>query len=205
MPLTPNRAARIIQKSVRKRILPIRPRPVYTHQPLSNAVLKLLVAHGGLTPANVRALGNATRKPNNWEIQAIQNNNVRKRREAAAGRKPKIGPKAMYPTHFKFLRAIDRARRWYATHPNAANLRNNFPILNQKLVNLRKEVLRNLRHGVNNTHGVNKNNISINFRANNNGVVNKNTVVIFYDVVNGNGYVAMNVNMRPGGGITWEW
>lgn len=201
MPLTPNRAARIIQKSVRKRLLPIRPRPVRTRQPFSNAILKLLVAHGGLTPANVRALGNATRKLNNWEIQAIQNNNMRKRREAAAGRKPKIGPKASYPTHFKFLHAIERARRWYATHPNAQNLRNNFPGLNQKMLNLRKEVLRNLRHGVNNTHGVNKNDTSIHFRSNN----NRNVVTIFYDPESANGFVAMNINLRPGGGITWEW
>lgn len=168
-------AATKIQKAVRKHIrhrLTVKPRQVIHHNPLaSHRLLSLIAPH--LSPANLRSLANATRAPAPFEVRAMQNANVaRRRREAAEvviGRLPKIGPRPNYSVQMKMLRMIDAARSSVATN---ANLRREAPNLNRRLAMLRNDILRKLNHRTINTshkHNINHRTFSrINVGTNNN-------------------------------------
>jgi hypothetical protein len=168
-------AATKIQKFIRKRIshrLPVRPRPVIHHNPLANhRLLSLIAPH--LSPANLRSLANATRAPAPFEVRAMQNSNVARRRreaaEVAIGRLPKIGPKPNYSIQMKMLRMIDAARTVAARN---ASLRRNAPNLNRRLAMLRNDILRKLNHrttSTSHTHTINNNIFSrVNVGTNNN-------------------------------------
>jgi hypothetical protein len=200
-------AATKIQKAVRKHIrhrLTVKPRPVIHHNPMANHLLLNLIARH-LAPANVRSLANATRPPAAFEVRAMQNANVARRRreaaEVAAGRLPKIGPKLTYPIQMKMLRMIDAARAVVARN---ASLRRNAPNLNRRLVMLRNDILRKLNHRTTNTthnHTVNNNTFSrIGVGTNNNnnrGFIHiRNVLVRKPNNVENNGrnWVGGNVN-----------
>lgn len=202
-------AATKIQKAVRKRIrhrLTVKSRPVIHHNPLaSHRLLSLIAPH--LSPANLRSLANATRAPAPFEVRAMQNANVaRRRREAAEvtkGRLPKIGPKLIYPVQMKMLRMIDTARAYVATN---ANLRRNAPNLNRRLVMLRNDILRKLNHRTTNTthnHNVNNNTFSrIGVGTNNNnnrGFIHLRNVIVRKP----NNAANNNENNWVGGGVNF--
>lgn len=167
-------AAIKIQKFIRKRIshrLPVRPRPVIHHNPIANQTILRLVSRF-LSPNNIRSLANATRAPAPFEVRAMQNANVNRRRreaaEVARGRLPKIGPKPNYSRQLKFIRMIDTARAYVAADEE---LRRNAPNLNRRLGLLRNDILRHLNHTSTNAHVhtlPNNKRSYVNFNNNNN-------------------------------------
>jgi len=200
-------AATKIQKFIRKRIrhrLPVRPRPVIHHNPLANhRLLSLIAPH--LSPANLRSLANATRAPAPFEVRAMQNANVARRRreaaEVAIGRLPRIGPRPNYSVQMKMLRMIDTARAYVARN---ANLRRNAPNLNRRLAMLRNDILRKLNHRTTNTthnHTINNNTFSrINVGNNNNN--NNNNRRGFIHLRN---VLVRKPNNVENNGQNWDW
>ena len=206
-------AATKIQKFVRKRIghrFKVTPRPVIHHNPLVNPLLLSLIArHGKLPPTNLRALGNATRRPNNWEVQAMQNTNVQRRRriaaEVARGRLPKIGPKPNYSIQMKMLRMIETARRHVA---NNNILRQSSPNLNRRLALLRNDILRKLNHRTTNqrhNHNINNTKFTrINVGSNNNNNNNRGFIHVRNVVVQRPSNMPNNGNNYRGGSVNFH-
>jgi hypothetical protein len=172
----------------------------------NHLLLNLIARH--LAPANVRSLANATRAPAPFEVRAMQNANVARRRreaaEVAIGRLPKIGPRPNYSVQMKMLRMIDAARAVVARN---ASLRRNAPNLNRRLAMLRNDILRKLNHRTTNTthnHNVNNNTftrigVGNNNNNNNRGFIHVRNVLVRKpnnENNNGSNWAGGSVNFR---------
>jgi hypothetical protein len=195
-------AATKIQKFIRKRIrhrLPVRPRPVIHHNPIANQTLLRLVSRF-LSPNNIRSLANATRTPSHFEVQAMQNANVNRRRreaaEVARGRLPKIGPKPNYSHQLRLIRMIDTARAYVAVDDE---LRRNAPNLNRRLGLLRNDILRHLNHT--NTSMSHRHNLPNNKWSYVNAINNNNRYIFVKRVLEKNNN---NQGNWRGGGVSFN-